>query len=238
MAYCTKCGGPLGEGQQFCPNCGQQAGQAGAGTPLVVTPPPVAGAPYGPGGVYPPGPAYGQPYPAGQGQGYYAAPQKRSRKGLWITLTALLLAVVVACVLVFAVFYDDIFKGGGASTPQGTVTRLLDAMADQDIDALFALMDQTAMSDMLGEDYLDVAKQAMADEMFSGGSVKFSNIKMTTEETSDTTATVTITEGSVTMTDENGETTTEDVAEAGEPVTFDLVKRDGSWYVDPMALGW
>ena len=58
---------------------------------------------------------------------------------------------------------------------------------------------------------------------------------METEDTGEDSATVTITSGSVTIT-EDGESETEDVTESDEPVTFDLVKRDGSWYLDPYGL--
>jgi hypothetical protein len=101
VSFCRTCGKPLGEGERFCANCGQPASQAGAGVP------PEAQA-YPPPTPYAPGPAYGQPA--------YARPPKRSRKGLWIGLASALLAVVVACVLVFVVFYDDIFKDEGTAS--------------------------------------------------------------------------------------------------------------------------
>ena len=55
---------------------------------------------------------------------------------------------------------------------------------------------------------------------------------------SETTATVTIVEGKVTMSDGDGEDYTEDVSDADEPVSLDLVKRDGSWYIDPTTFDW
>ncbi|MBN1630266.1 MAG: hypothetical protein JW990_10910 [Thermoleophilia bacterium] len=243
MAYCANCGGPLREDQRFCPNCGQSADPGRAGAPQGATPPPVPTPPAGAAPPPIPGAQYGAPgqqyplqYPAGYGQGHQAPPPKR-RTGLWIALAALLLAVIVACVLVFVVFYDDIFKGGGGSSPEATVSKMLDAMEDQDIDTVFSLMDQTVITDMFGEDFLDMAKDQIADEMFGGGSLKFSDIKMETEETSDTTATVTIVEGKVTMGDD-GDEYTEEVSDADEPVTFDLVKKDGSWYIDPTTFEW
>lgn len=236
MAYCAKCGGPLREDQRFCPNCGQPADLGGGAAPKQATPPP---APPPPSTAVPP-PQYAQQYPpqypAGYGQGSQAPPA-RSRTGLWIALAALLVAVIVACVLVFVVFYDDIFKGGGGSTPEGTVSEMLSAMEDQDIDRVFSLMDQTVVTEMFGEDFLDMAKDQIADELFGEGSLKFSDIKMETDQTSDTTATVTIVEGKVTM-GGDGEEYTEDVSEADEPVAFDLVKKDGSWYIDPTTFGW
>lgn len=155
---------------------------------------------------------------------------------MWIALAVLLLAIVVACVLVFVVFYDDIFKGGDASTPEGAVTKFFDAMEDKDIDAVFEVMDMEALTGMLGDDYVDLAKEAMADELFGEGSISFSGIKLETEQTSSTTATVTVVEGSATITYDDGEKETEEIADSDDPVALDLTKKDGSWYIDPMTF--
>jgi hypothetical protein len=61
--------------------------------------------------------------------------------------------------------------------------------------------------------------------------MEFSGIELSTEMTSDSTATVTVTAGTVTVRDVEGQVTTEDVSEASSPVTIDLVKVDGRWYV-------
>ena len=79
----------------------------------------------------------------------------------------------------------------------------------------------------------------MREAMFEGGdvsSVKFSGIKMSTDETGDDTATVTLTAGKLTVTDENGDKDVSDVTEADSPPTIDLVKRDGAWYIDPASM--
>jgi len=143
MAFCSNCGNALGDGQQFCANCGQPAAQAPAAAaaaprsapqppatpqPAAYAPPPAYSAPPAPGPGYPPppppGPAYAAPpaytpmpgqAPGQYGQPPYAAPLKRSRKGLWIGLASGLLVVVIACVLVFVVFRGDIFGGNGTS---------------------------------------------------------------------------------------------------------------------------
>ncbi|OFW61640.1 MAG: hypothetical protein A2133_04655 [Actinobacteria bacterium RBG_16_64_13] len=117
MAFCSNCGNALAEGQTFCTNCGQPVGQAAA--PQGAVPPPPSLAPPAP----PAPPAPYAPYSPGQpyAQGMYPAQQPRKGKGLWITLASALLVVVVACVLVFVVFRDDIFNGDSASGPNGTV---------------------------------------------------------------------------------------------------------------------
>ena len=134
MSFCRSCGSPLSEGERFCGNCGQPASQAGAATPPAAKPaapqPPAYGAAYtpppAPGPSYPAGPAYPPqtPYAAGQpyGQPAYAPPQQGRGKGLWIGLSALIVAVVaVACVLVFVVFHDNIFKDDSTASnpPEG-----------------------------------------------------------------------------------------------------------------------
>jgi hypothetical protein len=153
----------------------------------------------------------------------------------------LVVIAAIVCVLVFVVFGGD--GGSGATTgPEKAVAKLLDAMENQDIEGVFNVLDPEAMSEMLGgelgDEFLDMAKDAMGEQLFSEGSIKFSGIKMQTEETGDGTATVAITEGLVTMTDVDGNEETEDVRDAGEPVVFQLVERDGTWYVDPSSMDW
>ena len=145
MAFCSNCGNALGDGQQFCANCGQPAAQAPAAAaaapqsaqqptatpqPAAYAPPPAYSAPPATGPGYPPpppppGPGYATPpgYPPGApqasgqyGQSAYGAQPKGSHKGLWIGLSSALLVVVIACVLVFVVFRGDIFGGEGSAS--------------------------------------------------------------------------------------------------------------------------
>jgi uncharacterized membrane protein YvbJ len=163
-----------------------------------------------------------------------AAAPTQAIKWLWISLAGLVVAAAIACVLVFAVF-----KGGdeAAATPEETVRRLLSVMENKDADALFALFDPVAVEDALGGADLEIVKELLvetwAESAFDYKSIEFSDIKTTTEKTSDTTATVTIVEGTVTVTNTEGSTATEDVQDSGQPVRFAVIERDGSWYVDP-----
>jgi hypothetical protein len=242
MANCTNCGSPLAEGQAFCPSCGQPVGaaavaqtapgappmaQAAAPTPPPA-PPPYQQAPP----AYTPPPAYGPPpgYPPG---GYQ--PPRKSRMGLWIGLGALIIVIVVACVLVFAVFKDQIF-GGGASGPEQAVQKFLTVMEKKDVDGFFDLIDPASLEEFTSMGMsLDAIKPLLASEMFSYDSIKFNNVKMETEDNGDGTATVRIVEGSVTIV-EDGDTTTEDVQESGEPVEFEVLKQDGKWYINPETM--
>jgi zinc-ribbon domain len=256
MAFCVNCGKPLTEGQKFCPGCGTALGQPGAGRAgagSVPTPSPAVSPSAAPPSYAAPAPTYAAPAappappptyaaypPPGQppyGPPGYPAQQPRGRKGLWISLVACVLIVAVACVLVFVVFGDDIFKGGGAaSTPGQTVSKVLKAMESKDIDAMFSLMDQKTLGAAMGGMSVDDAKQALKSAKMDYQSVKFSGIKMKTETTSGTTATVTITEGTVTIIDSTGQETTEDVRDADEPVNFELTKVGGKWYLNPTLL--
>jgi len=58
--------------------------------------------------------------------------------------------------------------------------------------------------------------------------------KTTMEEEDE--ATVEIVEGKVTMVDENGEETTEDVQDAETPAELKMVREDGKWYLDLMNM--
>jgi hypothetical protein len=116
------------------------------------------------------------------------------------------------------------------------VLLLFTAMENKDFDALFALFDPVALEEVLGALSLEDAKEALAATMFDYGSIEFSGLEFGTEVTSDTTATVTVVAGTVTMVDFEGVTDTEDVTTAGQPVTFAIVEREGAWYLDPTAM--
>ncbi len=234
MASCANCGSPLAEGQQFCGTCGQPVGQAGAAATIPPPPPPPplpeTTPPPLPGEAYGPGPAYVQ-------GGWTSPPPRRGRKWLWIGLAAVVVVAAIACVLVFVVF-----DGEAAATPEDAVENLISALEDKDVDAFFSLMDPEAVDAMLailGVESLDEAKDVIEGQMFDYESVEFSGVKLETEQTSDTTATVTMTAGKVTWTDSDGQETTSDVEESDEPAVFKLTKRDGSWYLmeSTFALG-
>ncbi len=64
MAFCSKCGNPLAEGQTFCGSCGQQTAEVPASQAAAPAPAPGAAAPYAPPPGYappPPPPGYAQP---------------------------------------------------------------------------------------------------------------------------------------------------------------------------------
>jgi hypothetical protein len=121
---------------------------------------------------------------------------------------------------------------GKTLTPQQVVTQVFAAMEKQDVDALVALMDPSAFGDLPEGASMDAVKAAMKEELAAMGTMKFSGIKMVVQTTGDTTAIATLTAGVVTVTDTNGQTTSEDVKEASSPVTINLVKVDGKWYLE------
>jgi hypothetical protein len=253
MAFCKSCGSPLEGVGKFCVRCGQSVDAPEPIAPETAAPPQPTYAPpaspppaaayappqstYAQPAAYAPPPAYAPPAtpgsvyaPPSYPPGAYAPPQQhRSLKWLWIGLAALVVVAAIAVVLVFVVFNG----GDGAATgPEETVERLLSAMENQDLDAFLDLMDPSMKESLGTGDELEAARQEMMDSMFDFESIEFSNIKMSTEETGDTTATVSIVEGTVTMTNSDGETETDDIDEETDPVTFDLTKIDGKWYLD------
>ncbi|MBN1319681.1 MAG: zinc ribbon domain-containing protein [Thermoleophilia bacterium] len=126
--------------------------------------------------------------------------------------------------------------GGAAKTPEDAVLLLFKAMEDKDFDVFFALMDPVAVEEVTGGLPLDSFKEYMGDDMWPWESMKFSDLRLETKKTSDTSATVTVVEGVVTVTEPNGVTSSESVTEAGSPVTFEVIQRDGSWYLDPETM--
>jgi hypothetical protein len=138
--------------------------------------------------------------------------------------------IAVACVLVFVVFQDDIF--GGSAGPEQTLQEMFDAMEAKDVDAFMAIMDPQGLQgvEALGMSVADF--KALLQEQMTYDSMKFEGVKLETTMADDgQTATVAIVEGKLT-TVENGESTTEDVKDASEPQTYQMVLRDGKWYLD------
>jgi hypothetical protein len=221
MAYCKKCGNALGDEQQFCPKCGEAV--EGAIVPAAAAPAPPA--PAAPGPVAPPAPYAPVAAPAQASGG--------SRKGLWIALAALVVAIAVACALVFGVFKDQIFDGGGAAAgAEKAVQTFLTAMENKDIDKLFEVMDPATYQEVLDLGLpLDSVKTMVAEELFTYDSMEFSDIKMQTTETGEGEATVAITRGMVTIV-ENGATESKSVLEADTPTEFILHQTDGKWQIE------
>jgi len=105
------------------------------------------------------------------------------------------------------------------------------ALENQDIDALLGVMDPAILGLLPAGEALDAAKAAIKAEMAAMGTMKFSGVEMKTEMTSPTTATVTLTAGIVTVTDANGQVTSEDVKDSTSPVTIDMALQNGQWYM-------
>jgi hypothetical protein len=118
------------------------------------------------------------------------------------------------------------------SGPEQVVMELFDALENLDIDALLGLMDPRIVGALPEGEAMDAFKAALSAQIESLGSMEFSGIELSTEMTSDTTATVTVTAGTVTVRDAEGQVTSEDVSEASSPVTISLIKVDGKWYVE------
>jgi ketosteroid isomerase-like protein len=135
----------------------------------------------------------------------------------------------IAAILVFVVFGVG---GGGtaAATPEGTVNRFLAAMEAKDIDKVLDLMDPQVRDSLVKVGGLNDAKQTLSDTMFPFKSVKFSNIELSTTKSSDTSASVTINAGTATIIGNDGKSTKSDIA-TEMPITFDLMQKDGSWYL-------
>jgi hypothetical protein len=160
----------------------------------------------------------------------------KDKKGLWIGLAAAVVVIAVACVLVFVVFQDQIFEG--SSGPELTVQDLLTAMENQDLDALFALMDPQGIEELEAKGLMteEDLKQVIGGGLTGYESIEFANVKMETEISEDgENAVVTIVRGTVTVV-VDGETSLEDVEDSDEPQQYYLVKRDGKWYMDIMSI--
>lgn len=205
MAFCRKCGQELKDDLAFCTKCGEKVEAAASAVPAAA-----------PASAATPAPSV-----------------RRGRKALWISLAALVVVIAVACVLVFVAFHDQIF-GAGTSGPEQKVQEALTIMENKDVDALMAMLDPQGLvwlenTTQIGAE--DLAAAA-ADEMTAFDSIEFSDVKMKTAMEEDgQKATVTLVGGQMT-TVSGGETTVEELKDSDPPVSFYMVQRDGTWYID------
>lgn len=212
MAFCRKCGNKLKKDQEFCPQCGEAVG---ASTVAPASAPAAA-----------PGP---------EAASVVAAVQKRwkSRKPLWIGLVTLVVLIVVACVLVFAVFHDQIF-GGGTSGPEQKVQEAITAMEHRDVNALYALLDPNGVEYLHQTQQMDpnALKTALGQGLTAFDSISYSDVQMkTVMESGGTKATVTLVGGKMT-TVKSGQSTVDDLKTSAQPQKFYVILRSGKWYLD------
>ncbi|HEY5529377.1 MAG TPA: zinc ribbon domain-containing protein [Thermoleophilia bacterium] len=255
MAYCSNCGKPLEGSGQFCRSCGSPVPEQVSGAAAAPPSPPGA---YPQGGAYPPGGS--EPPKAGRSlkwlwsglgalvvvvavvcvlvfvvfnhdDGQEAASALTTIAAAATTqMTVPVVSATAQTVATTTSTTETTVQN--ISDPQKVVLQVFDAMENQDAGALLTLMDPAGLEGLPEGATLDAVKAVMAQELAKLGSMKFSGIEMVTEITSDTTATVTLTAGVVTVTDTDGQTTSEDVKEAASPVTVDLIMHDGTWYME------
>ncbi len=246
MAFCEKCGSELSEGSTFCPKCGAQV-QAEAAQ--VSPPPPPPSAPPPPPQAAPPAagvqPGY-QPPQAAPTPGYYEPAQGKKGGGgkavLFTVLGLLGVGIVVVLLLGFAVGPKWFTGGGGGGKggPEEVAANFLKAMEDKDLKLLKSTIAPSSLeyleSMLVYGDYGDI-DEFFEDMFFSNyESMKFTGVKYKTTMEEEDEATVEIVEGKVTMVDEYGEETTEDVQDAETPAELKMVREDGKWYLDLMNM--
>jgi hypothetical protein len=155
-----------------------------------------------------------------------------SKKTLWISIAALVVVIAVACVLVFVVFHDQVL--GGTSGPERKVQEVITTLEEQDIDALYALIDPQGITYLENTQAVAVGqlKNALGESLMGFDSVEYKGVKMKTVMESDgQKATVTLVGGQMT-TVSGGQPTVVDLKDSTEPQVFYVVLRDGTWYLD------
>ncbi len=238
---CSQCGKELQEGSAFCGGCG--APVQGPDQPLAAQQTPAS---------LPSVPA-GQPAPTMPAPAFPPAQPRKLKKPLLIGIIALAV-IAVAVVITLGFVGPKWFLGGktamnpdvfcqaretispfSARCPEiveKAVDKFLKSMENKDAKALLSLMDPDSkkliegIMKMMG---LGSLEDVINEVLFEYKSIRFSGVKYQTEIKGDR-ATVNIVAGTVTGTDEDGTTFTEDIAES-EYSQIHLVKKNGNWYI-------
>jgi len=252
--YCPNCGRENPPSSAFCAYCGAAlvAAAPGREQPQAAGPagnvfPPLEGAPAQPyyqgfGASVPPGPpppppsegvgaAYGggtAGFPPGQPayQPPLLPPKKKSILP-WILAVLGVVVIAVVLVLVFLVF------GGGRSEAgdvEEVARNFYRSIEKKDVDLFFNLLEPSyreELEDALGEDLKTLFKEFFFSMFPEDLKVDIRKMETTIEGDK---ATVRVTDGTVTYTDENGQKVTEEAAES-EVESMELVKVEGQWYL-------
>jgi hypothetical protein len=237
MSYCESCGAELEPGSALCAKCGAavrtggeaQAGLPAADAPAGVAPPPPAGPP-------------ASPPPEATGSRY---------KALLIALAAVAaVGVAVVLVLGFAVgpkwFVSK--KGGETASgstggevvdPEQVVRAFYDAMQKGDAAAMVALVEagnRKQLDDFAKANGFPDGEALLADYINTAFPLKdllVTGLKMETDIKGDA-ATVRITSGKAVYTGPGGKKVEESYSDGGNvfgDAGFDLVKKNGRWYL-------
>lgn len=138
----------------------------------------------------------------------------------------ILAATALALVLVFVVFGGD--RGGG-SGPEETVKAFFRALEREDAEMLLDTMEPSfreELEEALGdhqERFFELFFATVPDDLKV-------DIRETTTDLRGEEATVTVTEGTLSYTDKNGEKVAEEASMAGES-SFELVRVGAKWYI-------
>lgn len=156
------------------------------------------------------------------------APVKPARKWLLPVLACVGVAVVVAAVLVLVLV---VFKGGGG--PESVVGQLLKAAQAKDTGAAMKTIDPDAFKNNKGLE--ETFKTKLFEGITSGAEAKFTGVSYNTKTGGDK-GTVKIVKGTMTVT-KGGKQETTDLAKSGGMTTFNMVRKNGKWYISLSSFG-
>ncbi|WP_448058845.1 variant leucine-rich repeat-containing protein [Cellulomonas hominis] len=134
-------------------------------------------------------------------------PARRSRRGLWIGLTAAVAVLVLGGVA--AAYFLVLDKLGGAASPDAAVTGLLEGIGDKDSVAVYGMLSPAeitdfrtvsdALSDLTVADEQSAELRGVLTEAFDTVDVTLDGLEVSTEQVDDGLAKVSLTSGRLTV---------------------------------------
>jgi hypothetical protein len=230
---CPSCGSQVKEGASFCTSCGaamatpQEAPAPPPGPPAQQAQPPVPPAQ----GAVPPPPGTGPEMPVAPMPA--AAPVATSKRGKAPIIIGIIGGILVVAGIVVLVLWLAVWRGGGeggSGDPIALAEKYISSLEKGDADAYFECFEPdffTAGNGSMLEDMgIDVKEMITASLEMADFNFDSYALELKSEKGNE--ATVVTTSGNMTVSVMGYD---QEIDLADDPLVFEMVKKDGKWYL-------